>query len=126
MKDVMDKVREFHRKFGLPIETRPIFPSKERRILRGTLIAEEHSEYFHAERRNDMVEIADAMGEMIVVIAGTAIEYGIPLDVIFNEIHKANMAKLDANGKPIKRYDGKILKPVGWTPPNIRRILYDK
>ena len=117
-------VRAFHRAFEQRVGDKPEFPSKEERELRKKLLAEEYTEYVVAEYANDLVEVADALADMIYIICGTAVSYGIPLDDIFEEVHASNMAKL-VDGKVIRRADGKIQKPEGWEPPNIERILRD-
>ena len=117
-------VRAFQRAVGQRVGEKPEFPSKEERDLRKKLLAEEYSEYVVAEYHNDLVEVADALADMIYIVCGTAVSYGIPLDDIFEEVHASNMAKL-VDGKVIRRADGKIQKPEGWQPPDIERILKD-
>jgi phosphoribosyl-ATP pyrophosphohydrolase len=117
-------VRAFQRAVGQHVGDKPEFPSKEERDLRKKLLAEEYSEYIVAEYKNDLVEVADALADIIYIICGTAVSYGIPLDDIFEEVHASNMAKL-VDGKVLRRADGKIQKPEGWEPPDIERILRD-
>ena len=117
-------VRAFHRAFEQRVGEKPEFPSKEERELRKKLLAEEYTEYVVAELNNDIVEISDALADMIYIICGTAVSYGIPLDDIFEEVHASNMAKL-VDGEVIRRPDGKVQKPEGWEPPDIERILRD-
>ena len=69
------------------------------------------------------MEVADALADLVYVIYGAALEYGIPLDRVFAEVHRSNMAKLGADGRPILREDGKILKPDGWTLPNVAAAM---
>lgn len=93
-------------------------------ILRKDLIWEEFEEFLHASRRGDLVEVADALGDMMVVIAGTAVAYNIDLPAVLGEIQKSNMAKIDPKtGKVRKRDDGKALKPEGWKAPDIERVM---
>ena len=120
-----DAVKEFHEVFNHPISKTPNIPNEARCKLRDDLLAEEYQEYLDARKDNDIVEIADALGDMIVIICGTALEYGIPLDKVFNEIHRSNMSKLGADNKPIYREDGKILKGPNYSPPNIESILQE-
>ena len=89
------------------------------------LIREEvNRELLPAMEAGDMPEIADAMADSIYVIVGAALEYGIPLDRVWAAVQRANMAKVDpATGKVRKRHDGKVLKPEGWTPPDISAAL---
>jgi len=117
-------VKAFQRAFEQRVGEKPELPSKEERDLRKKLLAEEYSEYVVAEYNNDLVEIADALADIIYIACGTAVSYGIPLDDIFEEVHASNMAKL-VDGKVIRRADGKIQKPEGWEPPDIERILKD-
>lgn len=116
-------VTEFHEAFGLTQNAKPILPAQDIRDLRIKLLTEEFNEYNTAEAENDLVEIADALADIIYIACGTAVAYGIPLDKVFAEVHRSNMAKLGPDGKPIYRDDGKVLKPAGWTPPNVKSIL---
>jgi predicted HAD superfamily Cof-like phosphohydrolase len=115
-------VKDFHQAFGQRIGEKPELPDREERILRRNLITEEFNELTDAEYANDLVEIADALADIIYIACGTAVSYGIPLDDVFAEVHRSNMAKL-VNGKVIRREDGKVQKPAEWTPPDIRSIL---
>jgi predicted HAD superfamily Cof-like phosphohydrolase len=124
MKKLLDQVREFHESFGVPVLPAPRFPAEDRRMLRHVLLRDEFEEYVLAENESNFAEVADALGDMAYIIAGTALEYGIPLDRVLDAIHKANMAKLGPDGKPIKRADGKVVKPDGWQPPDIEAALY--
>ena len=116
-------VKDFHIAFGQRVGDKPELPESGERTLRQMLLAEEMWEYSKAERENDIVEIADALADIIYIACGTAVSYGIPLDKVFEEVHRSNMAKL-VDGKVIRREDGKIQKPEGWTPPDIKAILY--
>ena len=118
-------VKDFHQAFGQRVGETPELPSKEERELRRKLLAEEYTEYVVAEYNNDIVEIADALADIIYIAAGTAVSYGIPLDRVFSEVHRSNMAKL-VDGKVIRRSDGKVQKPDGWNPPDIKAILSSK
>jgi len=117
-KDVMD----FHKAFGQKVGDKPELPDINERGLRMKLLREEFEEYMEAEEENDLVEIADALADLIYIACGTAVSYGIPLDKIYDEVHRSNMSKL-VNGKPIYREDGKVMKPEGWSPPDIKGIL---
>jgi len=118
-------VKEFHQAFGQRVGETPELPSKEERELRKKLLAEEYTEYVVAELNNDLIEIADALADIIYIACGTAVSYGIPLDDVFAEVHRSNMAKL-VDGKVIRRADGKVQKPESWTPPNIKNIIYSE
>lgn len=117
-----DKVRLFHD--GLKIETpsRPAIISTERFTLRTDLIMEEFTEWLYAHNDGNIVEVADALADLLYVVYGTAHEYGLPIDRIFAEVHRSNMTKFE-HGEIPKRADGKALKPVGWEPPRIKEIL---
>jgi len=117
-------VRAFHRAFEQRVGDKPELPDPAERDLRVKLLREEFREYIDAETDHDIVEIADALADIIYIVCGTAVSYGIPLDDIFEEVHASNMAKL-VDGKVIRRADGKIQKPEGWEPPDIERILRD-
>lgn len=116
-------VKQFHSVYGANIGTQPAWPTESERALRRKLLAEEFEEYTQAENANDFTEVCDALGDMLYIIYGTAVSYGIPIDEIFQEIHDSNMSKLDSNGKPIRREDGKILKGPNYFTPNIEKIL---
>lgn len=116
-------VKDFHIAFGQRVGTSPAIPENfDERDLRMSLLEEEVNEYFDAEESLDIVGIADALADIIYIACGTAVSYGIPLDKVFEEVHRSNMAKL-VDGKPIYREDGKVLKPEGWTPPDIQGVL---
>ena len=118
-----ERVQEFHRAFGQCRANRPTFPSDDIIELRIKLIEEEFEELKQAIRNRDIVEFADAGADLLYVTYGTADVFGIPIDACFDAVHRSNMAKLDENGRPIKRADGKFLKPPGWTPPDIAGVL---
>jgi len=115
-------VKEFHQAFGQRIGEKPEFPDEGERKLRVKLLKEEFIEYMDGESFNDLVEVADALADIIYIACGTAVSYGIPLDDVFTEVHRSNMAKL-VDGKVIRREDGKIQKPEGWTAPDIKGVL---
>ena len=115
-------VKDFHQAFGQRIGEKPELPDPAERDLRVKLLREEFIEYIDAETDHDIVEIADALADIIYISCGTAVSYGIPLDDVFAEVHRSNMAKL-VDGKVIRREDGKIQKPEGWTAPDIKGVL---
>jgi predicted HAD superfamily Cof-like phosphohydrolase len=114
-----EDVIDFHDKFGLPIGSKPKIPSDGRIELRDTLITEEYIELTNALRGGDIEGIADGAADLIYVIIGTCLEYGIDIDRVWDEVHRANMNKVGGE----TREDGKILKPEGWEPPNIKKAL---
>lgn len=118
-----EMVLEFHNTYNCNINERPSLPDAAERELRIKLLKEEFDEYISGESNNDLTEIADALGDMLYIIYGTAISYGIPIDAIFAEIHNSNMSKLGEDGKPIYREDGKVMKGPNYFKPNIEGIL---
>jgi predicted HAD superfamily Cof-like phosphohydrolase len=118
-----EKVQQFHEIFGAHQGHRPGFPDQQERQLRQDLLAEEFAEYQDAESRCDLVEVADALADMLYIIYGTAVSYGIPIDRVFDEVHRSNMSKLNSDGQVLRRQDGKVLKGPNYTPPNVRAVL---
>jgi hypothetical protein len=123
MVDPYKAVWEFHEAFDLVRSKAVGFPSDEVRALRIKLLREEWEEYLEGEDNDDLVEIADALADIVYIAYGTAVAYGIPLDEIFSEVHRSNMSKLDNNGKPIYREDGKVMKSSRYSPPDVQGIL---
>lgn len=122
--DVAGAVTEFHAAFGLPLRATPsVEISDSLAKLRVTLLEEECGEFASATQARDLVAIADALADVVYVAYGTAVTYGIDLDLVLSEVHRANMSKLDHNGKPIKRADGKVLKSERYTPPDVKTML---
>lgn len=115
-------VKEFQTAVGQHVGTKPEFPDGDERVLRMRLMREEFEEYLQGEYKNDLENIAKELADIIYIACGTAASYGIPLDKVFKEVHNSNMAKL-VDGKPVRRDDGKILKPEGWQPPNIKQFI---
>ncbi|REE80616.1 putative HAD superfamily Cof-like phosphohydrolase [Lutibacter oceani] len=129
MKGKIKAVQEFHEAFGLGINHEPIAKLPESKLkLRFDLMAEENEEYLEAAKENDLVEVADALGDMLYILCGTILEHGMQykIEAIFNEIQRSNMSKLGANGKPIYREDGKVMKGPNYFKPNISEILEEK
>ena len=114
-----DDMLAFHRKFGTTISATPTIPDKPTQKLRKNLIKEEYKELRKALKKKDLVEIADGGIDLIYVILGTLVSYGIDADAVWKEVQRTNMEKV--GGK--KRADGKILKPSGWKPPRIKYVL---
>lgn len=101
----------------------PTFPDDITRQLRIDLIREEFiDELIPAMEEENMVEIADALADILYVVYGTAIAYGIPIDEVFDEVHSSNLSKFE-NGSPVRREDGKILKGKNYFKPDIEKIL---
>lgn len=116
-------VKEFQTAVGQNVGEKPAFPNGRERKLRMDLMLEEVKEYMESEDNEDLENLAKELADIIYITCGTAVSYGIPLDRVFSEVHASNMAKL-VDGKPIRREDGKILKPEGWTPPDVKKILF--
>ncbi|UAB84077.1 nucleoside triphosphate pyrophosphohydrolase family protein [Zunongwangia sp. SCSIO 43204] len=126
MKKRIDAVTQFHNAFGLGVSEQPLASLGEaKNKLRFELMKEENEEYLEAAQNNDLVEVADALGDMLYILCGTIIEHGMQhkIEEVFDEIQRSNMSKLGADGKPIYREDGKVLKGPNYFKPNIREIL---
>jgi predicted HAD superfamily Cof-like phosphohydrolase len=126
MKNKIAAVTEFHTAFKLNMNQKPIANiSKDRNMLRFNLMKEENEEYLEAAENNDLVEVADALGDMLYILCGTIIEHGMQdkIEEVFNEIQRSNMSKLGADGKPIYREDGKVLKGPNYFKPDFSKIL---
>ncbi len=127
MKDKIKAVQEFHESFGLGISHSPVARlSAEKLKLRFDLMDEENKEYLEAAENDDLVEVADALGDMLYILCGTILEHGMQykIEEVFNEIQRSNMSKLGSDGKPIYREDGKVLKGPSYFKPNIGSILH--
>ena len=125
MKQQLEHVETFHNAFLQENGKEPRTLEEDEYMLRYRLMGEENMEYLEACRDNDIVEIADALGDQLYILCGTILKHGLQhkIEEVFNEIQRSNMSKLGEDGKPIFRGDGKILKGPGYTPPDIRSIL---
>jgi len=126
MKNQIKAVELFHTKFGAPVRSfKKADIPEDRKVLRFNLMKEENEEYQEAVQKNDIVGIADALGDMMYILCGTIIEHGLQskIEEVFDEIQRSNMSKLGVDGNPIYREDGKILKGPNYFKPNISRIL---
>lgn len=123
MKTNFKKVKEFHSAFLIRRSQTPSLQSAEVTKLRIDLIEEEVKELKEALEDNNIVEVADALGDILYVVYGMADVYGIDIDAVFAEIHESNMSKLDDNGIPIFREDGKILKGPNFKKPDLTKIV---
>jgi predicted HAD superfamily Cof-like phosphohydrolase len=123
---IVDMVREFHEAFQVNCAQQPTadLPATVA-DLRHRLMAEENDEYLEAAQEGDLVGIADALGDQLYILCGTILTHGLQHKIIevFEEIQRSNMSKLDANGLPIFREDGKVLKSELYFRPNIRSII---
>ena len=114
---------DFMTAFGQEVLTEPTLPSAHLAKLRLELIREEFEELTVATNAMDIVEIADALTDILYVVYGAGHAFGIDLDECYHEVHRSNMSKLGADGKPIYREDGKILKGPDYFHPNLKDIL---
>lgn len=126
MERKLNHVADFHRAFGQDVMESPIVDIDEQKVLlRHRLMQEENDEYLEACKNKDLVEVADALGDMLYILCGTIIQHGMQhkISEVFEEIQSSNMSKLGADGKPIYREDGKVLKGPNYFKPDIKSIL---
>ena len=116
-------VGDFMEAFNQKVEIDPTWPDFNTRELRLELIQEEMDELAKAVDDRDMVQIADALTDLLYVVYGAGHAFGIDLDECFQEVHSSNMSKLGPNGKPIHREDGKVMKGPGFFEPDLENIL---
>jgi predicted HAD superfamily Cof-like phosphohydrolase len=118
-----ESVGVFMHTFNQEVKHEAEFPSKDICKLRVELIAEELGELKEAIRDKDIVEVADALTDLLYVVYGAGHAFGIDLDKCFNEVHRSNMSKLGLDGKPIYREDGKVLKGQNYFDPDLITIV---
>ena len=126
MQDKIDKVKRFHEVFLIGNEEAPVSDvGSDTYKLRHRLMHEENEEYLEACENNDLVEIADALGDLLYIWCGSVLKHGLQdvMSEVFEEIQRSNMSKLDKVGKPIFREDGKVLKGPNYFKPDINSIL---
>jgi predicted HAD superfamily Cof-like phosphohydrolase len=112
MKKQLKQVIEFHDKFKQEYNTSPQLLTLRESLLRHKLMKEENTEYLQAIKDKDLVEVADALGDQLYILLGTILKHGMSevIEEVFDRIHTSNLTKLDENGEPILREDGKIMK----------------
>ena len=128
LQEAIDYVQTFHDSFKIHSTDVPTVEVEDRLIdLRHKLMAEENDEYLEAAKSGDLVEVADALGDMLYILCGTIITHGMQhkIEEVFSEIQRSNMSKLDKDGNPIYREDGKVMKSNLYFKPNIGEILED-
>ena len=128
LQEAIDYVQTFHDSFKIHSTDVPPVEVEDRLIdLRHKLMAEENDEYLEAAKSGDLVEVADALGDMLYILCGTIITHGMQhkIEEVFSEIQRSNMSKLDKDGNPIYREDGKVMKSDLYFKPNIGEILED-
>jgi predicted HAD superfamily Cof-like phosphohydrolase len=126
LKEAINAVKEFHDAFGIENAYQPKAEIGESQItLRHKLMKEENEEYLEAAENGNLVEIADALGDQLYILCGTILKHGLQDKIVevFQEIHRSNMSKLDENGKPIYREDGKVMKSDLYFKPDISSII---
>jgi predicted HAD superfamily Cof-like phosphohydrolase len=126
LKETIGAVEQFHDAFGIKNHYSPTVElTPDEVMLRYKLMREENEEYLEAAQNGDIVEIADALGDQLYILCGTILRHGLQDKIaeVFQEIQRSNMSKLDENGKPIYREDGKVLKSALYFRPDIKSIL---
>jgi len=126
MQKQINAVKEFHTAFEIGHSDAPIASLGEsKNRLRYNLMKEENEEYLEAVQNDDIVEIADALGDMMYILCGTIIEHGLQhkIEAVFDEIQRSNMSKLGEDGKPIYREDGKVMKGPNYFKPDFSKLL---
>lgn len=126
MQKQINAVKDFHKAFKIGYNETPVANLGEtKNNLRYNLMKEENEEYLEAVQNNDLTEIADALGDMMYILCGTILEHGLQhkMEEVFDEIQRSNMSKLDENGNPIYREDGKVMKGPNYFKPDFSKIL---
>ncbi len=126
LKETIEEVAKFHDAFKIGNNFEPTVDlTKDEILLRYKLMREENEEYLEAAENGDMVEVADALGDMLYILCGTILKHGMQDKIaeVFQEIQRSNMSKLDENGEPIYREDGKVMKSKLYFKPDIQSIL---
>ena len=122
----INSVKKFHDAFNIDVSVSPTVDLPLDKIkLRFKLMSEENKEYFEAAKNKDLIEIADALGDMLYILCGTILTHGMQdkIEEVFNAIQDSNMSKLGEDGKPIYRKDGKVLKGPNYFKPNLKKIF---
>ena len=118
-----DKVGIFMKTFGQEVKDQPAFSSEKINKLRYDLIKEELAELKDAMEKKDLLEVADALTDILYVTYGAGHAFGIDLDKCFEEVQNSNMSKLDENGKPIYNEFGKVMKGPNYFKPNLSKFF---
>lgn len=119
MTDEQSMVEEFHRKFDILVQAGPMAASEETKRLRIRLIQEEFDELKESMAAGDLAALAKEMADLLYVVYGTAVSYGIDMEPVFREVHRSNLSKVGG----YKREDGKWVKPPTYSPANIAPII---
>ena len=126
MQKQLDAVKQFHTVYKLGFsEILKNDLGETKNLLRYNLMKEENEEYLEAVQNKDMVEIADALGDMLYILCGTIIEHGLQdkIEAVFDEIQRSNLSKLGQDGQPLYREDGKVMKGPNYFKPDFSAIL---
>ena len=126
MKKQIESVKKFHNTYKLGYSETPIANlGNSKNKLRFSLMSEENEEYLEAANNDDIIEVADALGDMLYILCGTIIEHGMQdiIEDVFDEIQRSNMSKLGEDGEPIYREDGKVLKGPHYFKPNFNKFF---
>ena len=126
MKKQIESVKKFHNTYKLGYSETPIANlGNNKNKLRFSLMSEENEEYLEAANNDDIIEVADALGDMLYILCGTIIEHGMQdiIEDVFDEIQRSNMSKLGEDGEPIYRVDGKVLKGPNYFKPNFKKFF---
>ena len=118
-----DDVKNFMYIYEQEVKTKPSFPSKKIVQLRYNLIKEELGELEVAIKDKDIIEVADALTDLLYVVYGAGHSWGIDLDKCFAEVQRSNMSKLGEDGKPIYNEHGKVMKGPNYTKPNLKQYF---
>ena len=118
-----NKVGTFMKTFGQEVKTKPSFSTDKINKLRLDLIKEELTELTEAMNNKDLLEVADALTDILYVTYGAGHAFGINLDKCFQEVQNSNMSKLDKNGKPIYNEQGKVMKGPNYFKPNLSKFI---
>ena len=118
-----NKVGIFMKTFGQEVKDKPSFSTEKINKLRIDLIKEELDELSEAMKNNDLLEVADALTDILYVTYGAGHAFGINLDKCFEEVQNSNMSKLDKNGKPIYNESGKVMKGPNYFKPNLSKFV---
>ena len=118
-----NKVGEFMKTFGQEVKNEPSFSTNKINELRVSLIQEELDELREAMQNKDLLEVADALTDLLYVTYGAGHAFGINLDKCFDEVQNSNMSKLDENGKPIYNEFGKVMKGPNYFKPNLKKFI---
>ena len=118
-----DDVKNFMEIYGQEVKTKSSFPNEKIVQLRYDLIKEELDELSVAIKDKDIIEVADALTDLLYVVYGAGHSWGIDLDKCFAEVQRSNMSKLGEDGKPIYNDKGKVMKGPNYTKPNLKQFL---